>query len=151
MLNATLIYNDTSLFNFGPPWILRLANPLRALLDSFLNVRLGATNARTYSAAMTGVKEMPKIANFLNLDLGATMGPFFFGLAFHILFPTMVVGFVYEKEVPIFVCVCVCIYIYIICMYIYIIHTHTHTHNKLQVYTHTHTHTHTHTTRCACG
>ena len=42
---------------------------------------------------------MPKIASFLSLDIGAAMGPFFFTLAFHILFPTIVVGFVYEKEV----------------------------------------------------
>ena len=123
---------------------MRLANPLRALLDSFLNVRLGATNARTYSAAMTGVKEMPKIANFLNLDLGATMGPFFFGLAFHILFPTMVVGFVYEKEVPIFVCVCVCIYIYIICMYVctYVYIRYRERERERETHTHARTHTH---------
>lgn len=98
-LNATLIYNDTSPLRFGPPFILRLANPLRAVIDAFLNVRLAAPDARTYTAAMVGVKEMPKIASFLALDIGATMGPFFFSLAFHILFPTVVVGLVYEKEV----------------------------------------------------
>ena len=99
LLNATVIYNDTSPFRQGPPWILRIANSMRAVFDSYLNVRLGTSDTRTYTAAMTGVKEMPKIATFLSLDIGATMGPFFFTLAFHILFPTVVVGLVYEKEV----------------------------------------------------
>ena len=98
-LNVTVLYNDTSPFRWGPPYILRLANPLRVVLDAFLNVRLGGAAARgSFSAAMLGVKEMPKVASFLTLDIGATMGPFFFSLAFHILFPTIVVGFVYEKE-----------------------------------------------------
>ena len=97
-LNATLLYNDTTPFRFSPPNILRLANPLRALIDGFLNMRLGAPDHRTYTAAMLGVKEMPKAASFLSLDIGASMGPFFFSLAFHILFPTLVVGLVYEKE-----------------------------------------------------
>lgn len=97
-LNATLIYNDTTPFRFSPPNILRLANPLRALIDGFLNMRLKTSEHRTYTAAMLGVKEMPKAASFLSLDIGASMGPFFFSLAFHILFPTLVVGLVYEKE-----------------------------------------------------
>jgi hypothetical protein len=97
-LNATLLYNDTSPFRFGPPYMLRINNPLRALIDSFLNQRLGSTDGQSYSAAMLGVKEMPKIASFLTLDIGASMGPFFFSLAFHVLFPTIVVGLVYDKE-----------------------------------------------------
>ena len=97
-LNATLLYNDTTPFRFSPPNILRLANPLRALIDGYLNMRLDASQHRTYTAAMLGVKEMPKAASFLSLDIGASMGPFFFSLAFHILFPTLVVGLVYEKE-----------------------------------------------------
>ena len=99
-LNATVIYNDTSSSPGGPPpSILRIANPVRVVFDSYLNVRLDSSDMRTFTAAMTGVKEMPKIASFLSLDIGATMGPFFFTLAFHILFPTIVVGLVYEKEV----------------------------------------------------
>jgi hypothetical protein len=42
---------------------------------------------------------MPKIATFLTLDIGSALGPFFFTLAFNILFPTIVVSLVYEKEV----------------------------------------------------
>jgi hypothetical protein len=42
---------------------------------------------------------MPKIGTFLSLDIGSTLGPFFFTLAFNILFPTIVVSLVYEKEV----------------------------------------------------
>jgi len=37
------------------------------------------------------------------------MGPFFFSLAFHILFPTVVVGLVYEKVSTLCVCVNVCV------------------------------------------
>jgi hypothetical protein len=43
--------------------------------------------------------QMPKIATFLTLDIGSALGPFFFTLAFNILFPTIVVSLVYEKEV----------------------------------------------------
>jgi hypothetical protein len=42
---------------------------------------------------------MPKLANFLSLDFGAIMGPFCFTLAFNLLFPSIVVSLVYEKEV----------------------------------------------------
>ena len=42
---------------------------------------------------------MPKIGTFLTLDFGSSFGPFFFTLAFNILFPTIVVSLVYEKEV----------------------------------------------------
>lgn len=42
---------------------------------------------------------MPKIGTFLSLDFGSSLGPFFFTLAFNILFPTIVVSLVYEKEV----------------------------------------------------
>ena len=42
---------------------------------------------------------MPKIATFLSLDFGSIIGPFFFTLAFNLLFPTIVVSLVYEKEV----------------------------------------------------
>ncbi len=43
--------------------------------------------------------QMPKIATYLSLDIGSALGPFFFTLAFYILFPTIVVSLVYEKEV----------------------------------------------------
>ena len=46
---------------------------------------------------------MPKLANFLNLDFGAIMGPFCFTLAFNLLFPSIVVSLVYEKEVVFYV------------------------------------------------
>ena len=98
LLNVTLLYNDTSPWYWGPPFVLRLANPLRALLDSWLNVHLEAADARTYSAGMAGIKEMPRSASFLALDIGSAMGPFFCTLAFHVLFPTLVVALVYEKE-----------------------------------------------------
>ena len=52
-----MLYNDTSPFRWGPPYILRLANPLRVVLDAFLNARLGGAAARgSFSAAMLGVK-----------------------------------------------------------------------------------------------
>ncbi len=42
---------------------------------------------------------MPKVATFLSIDFGSLLGPFFFTLAWNILFPTIVVSLVYEKEV----------------------------------------------------
>jgi hypothetical protein len=45
---------------------------------------------------------MPKLANFLSLDFGAILGPFCFTLAFNLLFPSIVVSLVYEKEVVVF-------------------------------------------------
>jgi hypothetical protein len=47
---------------------------------------------------------MPKIATFLSLDFGSLIGPFFFTLAFNLLFPTIVVSLVYEKEVSFIIC-----------------------------------------------
>ena len=42
---------------------------------------------------------MPKIGTLLTLDFRSSFGPLFFTLAFNILFPTIVVSVVFEKEV----------------------------------------------------
>jgi hypothetical protein len=43
--------------------------------------------------------QFPRAASFLSVDFGSLLGPFFFTLAFNLLFPTVVVSLVYEKEV----------------------------------------------------
>jgi hypothetical protein len=41
-----------------------------------------------------GLKDMPKTASFLALDLGGELGPFFFTIAMNLLFPSIVVAMV---------------------------------------------------------
>jgi hypothetical protein len=47
---------------------------------------------------MMGLKEMPKLASKLSLDLGGLFGPFFFSIAMFLLFPAVTTAMVYEKE-----------------------------------------------------
>jgi hypothetical protein len=121
LLNVSVFYNDTTqvaIENSGgnpTPRSIRLSEPINAIVHAFLNADTGS--APIY-AAMMGIREvrachfhvvynvtyllmkqMPKIATFLTLDIGSALGPFFFTLAFNILFPTIVVSLVYEKEV----------------------------------------------------
>jgi len=102
LLNVSVYYNDTTqvILNYSPnptpPWI-RLSQPINAIMDAFLNLATDASS-RVYASLM-GIREMPKIGTFLTLDIGSALGPFFFTLAFNILFPTIVVSLVYEKEV----------------------------------------------------
>eukprot|EP00961_Rhodomonas_salina_P233114 3149674-Rhodomonas_salina.1 len=56
-LNVSVMYNNTTPFSFRPPALLRLAAPVRAVIDAFV-AQLGAAAGAT--AAMTGMKEMPK-------------------------------------------------------------------------------------------
>jgi len=99
LLNVTVMYNDTTQVSsgFGPPRWIRLSQPLNAAIDAFLSLVSGAAG-RIYASLMA-IKEMPKIASFLSIDFGSILGPFFFTLAWNILFPTIVVSLVYEKEV----------------------------------------------------
>ena len=49
-------------------------------------------------------RQFPRAASFLSIDFGSLLGPFFFTLAFNLLFPTVVVSLVYEKEVCTYSC-----------------------------------------------
>jgi len=96
-LNVSVIFNDTTLgdgLNGPPPRMIRLAQPINTIINAFLNVEVSTASV----ASLMGIKEMPKIATFLSLDFGSLIGPFFFTLAFNLLFPTIVVSLVYEKE-----------------------------------------------------
>jgi len=97
-LRVTVIYNDTTQLSskFGAPHFLRLSGPINAAIDAFINVfNLPETRV---TAAILGLKEFPRAASFLSVDFGSLLGPFFFTLAFNLLFPTVVVSLVYEKE-----------------------------------------------------
>ncbi len=65
-----------------------------------------------------GMKEMPKAASFLALDLGGVLGPFFFTIAMNLLFPAIVVAMVsvgsggvschvHDTYLPVFVHKCI--------------------------------------------
>lgn len=104
-LNVTVMYNDTTVaasFRTGSfnvrPRMARINDPVRLALDAFINWRMGA-EPFTFSAACLGLKEMPKPANIIVLDLGSLVGPFLFTLVFSLLLPVMIVSLVYEKEV----------------------------------------------------
>ena len=121
-LRATVIYNDTTQLasGFGAPHFLRLTGPINAAIDAFINAFNAPENR--VNAALLGLKEVsrfqsrlgcvlnllrparlsrqfPKAASFASIDFGSLLGPFFFTLAFNLLFPTVVVSLVYEKEV----------------------------------------------------
>jgi hypothetical protein len=54
---------------------------------------------QTYTPDFLLFMQFPRAASFLSMDFGSLLGPFFFTLAFNLVFPTIVVSLVYEKEV----------------------------------------------------
>ena len=93
-LAVTVMYNDTRGSGRGPPRLQRYLASVKAVLQSHLAYFKGDG----YSAALVGVREMPKVMTTLNLDLANYIGPFFFVMGFYLPFPGIVVALVYEKE-----------------------------------------------------
>uniref|UniRef100_A0A7S4NY30 ABC transporter domain-containing protein n=1 Tax=Guillardia theta TaxID=55529 RepID=A0A7S4NY30_GUITH len=99
-LNVSVMYNDTTQWaspTGQPKSALRIMAPISNVFDAFVNVKLGGSGYK-YALSALGIKEMPQPAWKLNLDLASSLGPFFFTLAFSLLFPTIIVSIVYEKE-----------------------------------------------------
>jgi hypothetical protein len=104
-LHVTVLYNDTSVasgYNPGDfgimPRLVRINDPVRLAIDAYITWRQGGQRGN-YSAAMVGLKEMPKPASIVSLDFGSLIGPFLFTLVFYLLLPVMIVSLVYEKEI----------------------------------------------------
>jgi len=102
-VNFAIGYNDTTVISSGvgaqgpPPAMLRVQRPLSAIMDAYIRHKMGA-GPEEYTSAMLGLKEMPKIGDKLSLDIGGSLGPFFFTIAMFLLFPAVVTAMVYEKE-----------------------------------------------------
>jgi hypothetical protein len=104
-LHVTVVYNDTSVAagyspgDFGvTPRLVRINDPVRLAIDAYITWREGGKRGN-YSAAMVGLKEMPKPASIVSLDFGSLIGPFLFTLVFYLLLPVIIVSLVYEKEI----------------------------------------------------
>eukprot|EP00960_Hanusia_phi_P066605 766432-Hanusia_phi.AAC.2 len=101
VMNISIMYNDTTFSSGdrggGPRNLIRILSPISIAIDAFVNAKL-KSEGMEYAGSAMGIKEMPQDASKLNLDLASSLGPFFFTLAFSLLFPTIVVSIVYEKE-----------------------------------------------------
>jgi hypothetical protein len=97
-VNVTLLFNDTTEVSGGqgPRPMVRIAGGLSDIVDAYVNFRKGTD--MQYFGGLRGYKEMPQPAGRLDLDLGGIIGGFFFTLSFSLLFPTIVVSILYEKE-----------------------------------------------------
>jgi len=102
-INVVVGFNETTVVSSGigaqgpPPAMLRLGKPIAAMFNAYLRAKLGS-DAEQYTAMVMGLKEMPKVGDKLSLDIGGSLGPFFFTIAMFLLFPAVVTAMVYEKE-----------------------------------------------------
>ncbi|BBN17972.1 protein MpABC85 [Marchantia polymorpha subsp. ruderalis] len=88
--NQTMV-NDTSQ---APPGYARVSRPMNLAVQAFVRFAVGAQA----EVPLWFVKEMPRSASQLRLDLTSLLGPLFYMWVAALLFPVIVTSVVYEKQ-----------------------------------------------------
>jgi len=96
-LDATLYANLSGISRNGqgPPRLVRLPEIMNMVTNAFIQSVFSTNNA---NVEMTGMKEMPKPKNTLNLDFSSLLGPLLYVWVVQLPMPVVLINIVYEKE-----------------------------------------------------